>query len=506
MFKKIISFSIFISINEMCINNLVYQELTDVDEDRVPNSIFSKSVCVITYFQMSSAIPTPTRDYSILNPRQLRLLRQRAAPPQRDTTLDQEQEEMRSKHLQTQKLVTGWTNTVARNRLDRQTRLQKEAEAEEKRKQLIDQEEKKIQKLKRQAQIAEAQKAEFSQRPEVRAVNAQLLLHEVQIEREQQELQKERRKILEMKRQIAEDERLEREHAAMVAKEEKIKQERRLKAIETAKEFKKQRELKEELKMRQREEDLEDERLIAEQMAIEAEEEKIAVMQQRQLARDLMKETMSENDKMIKYKERQAQIEEIEEEKIRKMALFNIEEEERRKAIDEKRHRDKLLARQSLIEAERKRQEATKTIQQDFLDKQLAEQHEKELKEVAEITAKQNRLIEERKRDFLETNQLKAIREKEQRERKKNKRPYPFNGDTTAEDQARERDLQKMRNEQELRKFQIQQTKEKKEREEAERERERLEFLYEREKEQQELEEAQEYARAILAQADEDDY
>jgi hypothetical protein len=68
--------------------------------------------------------------------------------------------------------TSSWQNTIARNRLDRHTSLQRAAEAEEQRKLSIDGEEKKFQKLKRQARLAEAATIAFSQRPEVRAVNS----------------------------------------------------------------------------------------------------------------------------------------------------------------------------------------------------------------------------------------------------------------------------------------------------------------------------------------------
>jgi hypothetical protein len=85
----------------------------------------------------------------------------------------------RQRHLHTTRLVSSWTNTIASNRSDRQTRLQRAKEAAEARKIEMDDQERKFQKLRRQAQLAAASKSEFAQRPEVRAVHSQLLLHEV---------------------------------------------------------------------------------------------------------------------------------------------------------------------------------------------------------------------------------------------------------------------------------------------------------------------------------------
>ncbi|OHT06625.1 hypothetical protein TRFO_25302 [Tritrichomonas foetus] len=199
------------------------------------------------------------------------------------------------------------------------------------------------------------------------------------------------------------------------------------------------------------------------------------------------------------------EMEEMEDAKIRQLEIETMDEEDRRREFDEKRRRDKLLARESLIEAERQRQLAAKTQQQDFLDKQLAEQHEKEMKELEQIRNKQTRLLDERRRDYLQTMSIKKEMEKEKHDRKYNKHPFPFDGNTLLEDEARTRDVKKMQNLKDLQKFQLQQAKEKREREEAEKERERLEFMYERQKDEEELAMAQDYARRLLAQADQDD-
>jgi hypothetical protein len=208
---------------------------------------------------------------------------------------------------------------------------------------------------------------------------------------------------------------------------------------------------------------------------------------------------------MMVFKERALEIEELEERKIREEAIAQMDEQDARKEADQRRHREKMLAYEKLIEAERQRQLATKTIQQDFLDKQLMEEHEKEQRRIAADAAKSEALIAERRRDFQATLALKAQREQEKKIRKEAKFPFPFNGDTTLEDAARARDMQKLQNERDLRRFQLRQLAEKKEREAAEREREKLEFKHEKEKEERELEKAQQYALDLLQKAAEAD-
>ena len=93
----------------------------------------------------TSSLALPTHNYSILSPSQYRVLRQRAQPLTNPNN-DAEIERARQKHQATSSLVAAWPNTINRNRIDRQTRLKREKEAEEERKREIDFEEKRIQK------------------------------------------------------------------------------------------------------------------------------------------------------------------------------------------------------------------------------------------------------------------------------------------------------------------------------------------------------------------------
>ena len=110
---------------------------------------------------MSESVPIPDRDYSILTPMQLRKLKQRAQPPEKNNALAEELEQTRTKHEKTMAIVSGWKNTIARNRMERQTRLQKEKEAEEQRKLQIDEEE-----------ITKAEKASCTRRSKEKGVRS----------------------------------------------------------------------------------------------------------------------------------------------------------------------------------------------------------------------------------------------------------------------------------------------------------------------------------------------
>ena len=79
----------------------------------------------------------PDRDCTILTPRQLRCIRNRANQVQDNNN---EPDERFLKHQRTLQTTATWKNTIKQNRLDRQTRLHKEKEKEEERKKQIDEE------------------------------------------------------------------------------------------------------------------------------------------------------------------------------------------------------------------------------------------------------------------------------------------------------------------------------------------------------------------------------
>lgn len=452
----------------------------------------------------NARVPLPQRDYSVLSPAALNLIKKRSRPEEPDYEAIADRERRQRTHATMRTIVGGWHNTIAQDRIDRQTRLQKEAEAEEQRKVLIDQEERRIQKLKRQAELAEARKAEFAQRPEVRAVNAQLFLQEVRMENEMIQAANERKKIEEMRKQLAFDEQHREEYRKMVENEERIRRERRQRAIEVAEEFKRQKVEKEERLEHEKEENMRDELLIAEQMKLELEKEREAILERKRKERENMMDAKRQNDLILRYKEKMKDVEKEEDRRLRELFAKTLDEQDERRAAEEKRKHDRLNARQALIDAEAKRQMATRKVEQDFLDKQLREQYEKESKAIAELTAKQQRLQEERRKEFLESMALKESKKRERLERLKNKRKFP-NAQELEEDRIFEqRILERKRITKEVYDFRLKQIQEKKEREAAEAERNRLEFQKMLDDDADYLARAREYGRTVLGQAQND--
>jgi hypothetical protein len=454
---------------------------------------------------MTAVVPLPVRDYSILTPQQLARLKKRSEPPQPDYDAIAEKERRHETHSRLTAVTSTWQNTIASNRLDRQTRLQRAAEAEEQRRVALDGEERKFQKLKRQAKIAEAASIAFSERPEVRAVNAQLLLHEVQLEREQQVLTKERTKVAEMKRQMEFDTEYNRRYHEMLANEERILAERRAKAKKAAEECSRLRIERAAAKRFEREQDMRDGRILAEQVQYELDLEKQAEADARRRDREFALEVKAKNEEMLRYRESQQIIEEVEDQRINRECERVIDEEDERRAADIRRKKERLDKQQRLIDAATKRQMETRAIQQDFLDKQLALQHEKEKAEVTNLNNHRTRLLNERRSDMLESRKLIEERGKVKKERELDSQVFPWNGDEKENKAYEQRRLAMEKSAHDQAEFQRTQAREKREKERTDREREKLEFKHTVEEDEAFLRRAQDYACDLLKKSKEED-
>ena len=433
----------------------------------------------------------PDRDCSILTPRQYRCISSRA---NRVQERNNEPTVAFKKHQKALETTSTWKNTIKRNRLERQTRLQKEQEQEELRKKQIDEEIKKYHKLQKEAALATARKAAFQQRPEVRDVNSRLLLAECIQEREEQTLFKEQRKIAEMRRQIQEDEEAQKRYEEMCEKERQVKMERRRKAILTAQAFRDQRDDKIRRKMQQKEEDYEDDMILRQENERLAREEKERILEAKRKEREFMEASKRENSLMQQFKKRKAEIEKAEDLKILNLTIQTMDEEDRRRDEDKRRRMAKTEARQKLIDLEAERQKAQKKKVEDFLQKQLDEQYAKETKHIQELQAQRTKMFQERRNDMLETMRLQKLK----RERQKRKQLFPQEEDPQIALMF-ERQLKKMDNAKEIAAYQRKQAQEKKEREAAEVERERLEFQAEIEKQEEDMEIARQYAEKMIA-------
>lgn len=433
------------------------------------------------------------KDCSILNSRTLRAIKKRSLPPQKDRSLEAERAALKSRHDSTAQLTSEWPNTILRNRIDRQTRLQKEKEAEEFRKIAIDDEEKKIRKLKKEADLAEARKTGFANRPEVRAVNAQLLLQEVQIERQAQQTFTESRKIDEMKRQIIEDQKYKQQYEDMVEKENAIRKQRKERAIEIAQGFRKQKIEKEQLKYEQLEHELADDAVFCEQTRLLLERDHEQSLEAKRRNLQFAKQCQLESQEMNEYKHRNDSIDLVEDARIQEIQLKEQEEQINRRARELAKKEELFRSREGLYEAAAKRNAEINATQNEFFDKQVREKEERDAAKVIAEKEKSERVAAERRQDFLDTQNFK----------KKDKTSYTKKIFNLGEDDINETAKQnrydiRLQNVKDLAEFQLQQTREKKAREAAEKERKKLEFQRDVELDQRKLQVAQEYAKQKL--------
>jgi hypothetical protein len=159
-----------------------------------------------------------------------------ARPVAVDHTAETERSRQSALHERTLEVTETWANSIANERKARITRLQKEAAQ-----QAQDHLEREHQKAKRREHLDRAERQAFEEKPEIRAVHGQLLLHEVARERQRQLLVRERKQAIEAQREseYAADER--RKYDAAMEREREIAQERRQRAVEVAAELRAQK-------------------------------------------------------------------------------------------------------------------------------------------------------------------------------------------------------------------------------------------------------------------------
>lgn len=458
---------------------------------------FSKTRCNFNVLAAMMNLRTlgNQRNTAVISSADMQRIRQMSRPPVVDNTEEIEKTRLLNTHENTMKVTESWSNSIVNERKARMNRLRQQAEEHEKELQELDNDEKRYQKENRKRILTEAQKKAFQEKPEIRNVHAQLLLHEVTKERQRQILLKERRKELELQRQDRFDEEERKMLKEAEEREKEIARRRREKAIRVAEGFALQKLEAEERKMQRRAEEIEEEELIQQEAARLLEEETLSeIRRKEQISRNNI-EQLRNNETLIAFKERQKQIDEIEEERIKQQKIRLDDEMEERQKADIKRRQERQAAIDAMIERQQQTLTEIKTRQQTFDDKQYNLQFEKDQKEVEGIKSKQARLLEERRSDYLDTQ--KKLEEK--RKRNKNRSEFPADEKTQLEEDAGWRlEIQKMQGLKELAEFQKQQALEKKERLNAERERERLEFQHQIELEEQRTLEAQEYARSML--------
>ena len=434
----------------------------------------------------------------VLSAAEVARIKRRANPFPEDEPIDEARQKQLANHEKTMSLTKGWSNSIANERQARITRLQKEAEKKEQELQEMDRREKQIQKENKQKILAEAQKKAFLEKPEIRSVHAQLLLHEVVKERQRQVIIKERRKELEQQREeaiLAEERRILEEEER---KEQEAAQKRREANRKAAESFKEQAAMTRARKQREKEEEAEDEAMLAQEAKRLLDEEQLAKIKRMNAERANAAEVKRRNEEMEKIKARQRQLEKIEEQRLLELQIKTMDEQDARQEIDRKRRQERQAAVDSLIERQAQNLAKINAQKQEFEDKMSDLQFEKERKHMMELQEKTERLARERRQDYLDAQKKLEAKRALQKNRRAN---FPVDSETEkAANAGWELELRKQENLREIAEFQRRQAEEKREREAAEKERARLEYVKEIEDEEARTAEAQEYAREMLLQ------
>jgi hypothetical protein len=237
---------------------------------------------------------------------------------------------------------------------------------------------------------------------------------------------------------------------------------------------------------------------LAEHFAWELQQERDMKEQAKRRAREFRADVAARNAETVRYREALAALADEEDGRLLRERTQVMELEDARRAADAKRMRERVEARQRLIDAETRRQMQEKTTQQDFLERQLEQQHEKERSEIEAIIERRQRLADERRAEFILSRQLGDTK-------RRRKVEFPLEAPGPQEQAAERRLREKAQIARDAQEFQRQQVREKKERERAEVERDRLEFNHRVQQEQEFLRRAQQYARDLLAKAHEDE-
>jgi hypothetical protein len=421
-----------------------------------------------------------------------------ALPVEVDHTGEMERSRQAALHEKTLEVTQTWANSIANERKARITRLQKEAEQREAEQQAQDHLEHEHQKAKRREHLDRAERQAFEDKPEIRSVHAQLLLHEVARERQRQLLLKEQKQEVEARREseYAAEER--RKYEAAMEHERQIAQERRQRAAEVAADLRTQKKDAEERRAAQKLEEREEEAMLGAEARRLLDEEQLAETQKRERGALKRREITTSNDQLVGWRERQAELEAIEDERIRTQKCALDDAMEQRAAADAERRRTRQAGIDRMIARQRQMLSDINAQRREFDSQQTDLQYEKEKREIEEIRARQERLTRERREDFVEA----QAKMEAKRRRRKEKGIFP--PDETAQKMENvqwERQCERAKAQRDLAEFQRKQAAEKKEREAADRERRRLEFQRQIEEEEQRVHEAQDYAKEMLLKA-----
>ena len=435
------------------------------------------------------------KDTTVLSASDFSRIRRLSRPPEADVRAENERTRTLSRHERALFESSKWPNSIANQRKARLTRLQQAKDDHEAEMRQLDAEEKQRRKDERREQLLRAAELAFQDKPEIRAVNRQLLLSEVTRERNRQCLWNERQKEREQQKEEEFHQEQLRQYKEWQEKENEIARQRREKARQVAEGFRKQKAEVEERKMNELMETQEEEHMLQKEAKRLLDEEIMNTIKRKEMLRKQNEENRRNNEALEGIKLKLKEIEEIEDRRLLQQKIWLDEEMDRRQEAERKRRADRQAAQDRLIETQARNLAEIKAKQQQFDDSQYELQYAKDKKQIEELYAKQKRLAEERRQEYLET--MAKIEAK--KNRKKEKIQFPPDEDAMRlEEQRNQLDAQRMNARKELAIFQQKQAEEKRERDNSEREREKLEYNRMLQLQDEQAREAQDYAREML--------
>lgn len=438
------------------------------------------------------------KNTSILTRAEYARIRKNADPQDVDKAAELERSRMAAMHDKTLAVTETWPNSITNERKARITRLQREAQAREEAQQAIDDNERKHQKAKRKQVLARAEKQAFEEKPEVRSVHAALLVHEVVRERQRQMLLKERKENIAQQKEHEYAQEQKRKYEEAEARERELLRQKRIQRVELGKELKAQRDESEQRKQADRDEARQEEQMLAEEAARLLDEEKLEQVRRTRRLAEHNRAVARANDAMLKQRERQDELERVEEERIKADKYALDDEYEARRAAEKRRRDARQAATNRMIDRQQQTLMEIRAQKDNFDDTQYDLQFAKEQKACEELRAKRDRMAQERHEEYLDA----QAKMEAKRRRKKEKQVFPPDEQAVRQEEVQwERECERAKARSDLAEFQCTQATEKKEKEAAERERRKLEFKRHLEDEEQKLYEAQEYAKEMLIQA-----
>lgn len=443
---------------------------------------------------MHTKVSRNQKDSAILTFPEYKRIKNRSLPPQVDTSLEEDRARQLKFHEKTLEVTSQWQNSIENSRKERLNRLKVQQEETEREKQLIDEREAAIREEKRQVLLARAAERALQDMPEIRDVNSKLLLQETMRDRqkqmtikEEEQRAKNRRDYqydLDIIKKIKEDEEKEKERTE-IAKQKKREWAEELKRVKGDAEI---------AKLEKREKEMNDEQLLARETIRLGELGSQKEIERKRWEREQALALKRENYKAKDKKESQAEKDLEEDFRLREEREQILLEEQARVRAKKEKEAERQRELDRVADARAKELIAIQKEKERFDSTMDGLQFEKDTIAIMKEKEKQERIREERRRDYLETLKQNELKKDASKKAMNPKYSFPDEGNELADIHR-----QRKQNLLDIAAYQRRQAEEKRDRELKEKDRKRLEFLRDLELDDANTIESQEYAKEMLS-------